>query len=116
MEDVILGASDLTVFFVVGKNIEYVLVSIRLKMSLTLAVSKFSCRLMKIGRSGSPLSCLLNGASTFCSGTSLGLQGVSYMAGQTAPESAFGFYLASLGFSIAADTLDEMIGIESFVL
>jgi len=50
--------------------------------------------------SGSPLSCLFffceRGRVLFAHelGASLGLQGVSYLVGQTASESAFGFYLA----------------------
>ena len=44
MEDVIVGTSDLIGFFVRSKNIGDVLVWIRLKTNLTLAMSKFSSR------------------------------------------------------------------------
>lgn len=72
---------------------------------MSLTAGKFGSRLMRTGmsyRAGKMYNFGLNGASTICSGASLGCQTVAYYTDKANPKASLYFYVAAQGFSIAA--------------
>jgi|APCry1669192647_1035423.scaffolds.fasta_scaffold28948_1 hypothetical protein len=102
----------------VGGNWSQAMKALKDGSGMTLTVGKFGSRLMRTGmsyRSGKLYNCGLNGASTICSGASLGCQTVAYYTGKANPKASLYFYVAAQGFSIAADTIDNSLGVNSYL-
>jgi len=101
-----------------GGNWSEAMKSLKDGTGMTLTVGKFSSRLMRTGmayKAGKLYHFGLNGASTICSGASLGCQGVAYYASKANPKAALYFYVAAQGFSVAADTLDNSLNINTYL-
>jgi hypothetical protein len=101
-----------------GGNGSEAIKSLKDGTGMTLTVGKFSSRLMRTGmayKAGKMYNFGLNGASTICSGASLGCQGVAYCTSKANPKASLYFYVAAQGFSIAADTIDNSLGVNSYL-
>jgi hypothetical protein len=102
----------------VGGNWSEAMKSLKDGTGMTLTVGKFSSRLVRTGmayKAGKVYHFGLNGASTICSGASLGCQGVAYYTSKANPKAALYFYVAAQGFSVAADTIDNSLGINTYL-
>ena len=102
----------------VGGNWSEAIKALKDGSGMSLTAGKFGSRLMRTGisyRAGKMYNFGLNGASTICSGASLGCQTVAYYTDKANPKASLYFYVAAQGFSIAADTIDNSLGVNSYL-